>query len=275
MQLLACLTLRGLVLVSAMVVTVASAQHSVPEAGSRAYLERGNAYLHDGQYHKAIAEWEKGLQRDPSNSLLHSMIAITQAQMREERKRQIDRGMHYFFSHPGKACQAWLRVLEITPDDDDAQANVRFLKQESRKHLAALLPAVEEHLRRKEFVQARDLAVKARELACDTDDGSVFIERIKHAYIADLQEKLCLAQRYYQANQYAKAIILLEDLTEEELLPVADLAQTYMFLGYAYEALRKNDKAVWCFRNALRFNPSIDIQQDIPAQFQGIFSSTR
>jgi predicted Zn-dependent protease len=73
------------------------AQESAVIAQSRAFVEeqhrKGMQLLQAGKYSEAIAEWQRGLERDPSNAKLKDLIAKTQGEQRSrtaELKRQAE-----------------------------------------------------------------------------------------------------------------------------------------------------------------------------------------
>ena len=239
------------------------------------HIERGNRHLRAGEYGEALREWEMGLRKDPSNSMLHTLIAITKVQIRPEKKRQIALGTRHFFTKPGKACKAWLRVMQMDPDDAEARRNVELLQEEIEKRVSDLTSAAEQHIRRSEFIDARDLAVEIMELECDSNNSQLLMEKIRNGYVGHLKDKLGAAQRDYHAGKSVSAVEILEDLTGEDLLSGSDTATVYLFLGYAYAALREDERALASFKSAISFNPTITVRADAPARVHRIFREAR
>ncbi|MDP3013628.1 MAG: tetratricopeptide repeat protein [Candidatus Subteraquimicrobiales bacterium] len=240
------------------------------------HVEEGNRYLREGNYRDALKEWEKGLEIDSGNSSLNALITITKVQMKEEKEIQINIGIKYFFSEPGKAIKAWETVLRIDPDDADARENVKRLREEIDRRIKVLIPEVEERLQRKEFLYAKDSAMEILKLDPGSQQGKELVDRIKEAYIENLREKLKGAQNHYYAGKYNKAIENLEDLVKEKLLdPIEDTPTAYMFLGYCYGTTGEEEKAIESFRNALRFSPQIEVSSDVPLKIKNIFYKAR
>ena len=242
----------------------------------RRSIEQGNKYLREGNYREALKEWAAGLEIDPGNSTLNSLITITKVQMREEKEIQIKNGTKYFFGEPGKALKAWEAVLRIDPDDADAKENVKRLNEEINKRIKVLASEAEERLRRGEFLYARDSTMEILKIDPGSAIGNELVERIKDAYTQELKKKLKNAQDYYYNGSYKKAIEILEDLVMEKMLdPMKDTPNAYIFLGYSYGAIGEDGKAIENFKNALRFDPRISISPEVPLRIHNMFDKAR
>lgn len=240
------------------------------------YIERGNQYLREGNYKDALKEWEKGLEIDPGNSSLNTLITITKVQMKEEKEIQISIGTKYFFSDPRNALKAWEMVLNIDPEDNDARENVKKLREEINERIKALITEAEKKLQQGEFIYAGELAKKIMQLDPDNQQGKELVKRIEDGYIKELKAKLKKAEGHYSAGRFNRAIEILEDLVEERLLdPIEDTAKAYMFLGYCYGTTGEEEKAIGSFRNALRFSPQIEVSPDVPLSIKNIFYKAR
>jgi tetratricopeptide (TPR) repeat protein len=70
-----------------------AAQETAVAEQTRAFIEeqtkKGMQNLQAGNYGEAIAEWQRGLERDPNNAQLKNLIAKTQGQMRERFAEQL------------------------------------------------------------------------------------------------------------------------------------------------------------------------------------------
>lgn len=240
------------------------------------HIEEGNRYLREGNYRDALKEWGKGLEIDSGNSSLNALITITKVQMKEEKEIQIKIGTECFFSDPGKALRAWESVLNIDPEDNDAKENVKRLREEIDKRIKVLIVEAEKKLQQGEFIYAGELAKKIMQLDPDNQQGKELVKRIEDGYIKELKAKLKKAEGHYHAGRFNRAIEILEDLVGERLLdPIVDTPTAYMFLGYSYGAIDQEEKAIESFKNAIRFNPQINVSSDVPPRIKNIFYKAR
>lgn len=78
------------------------------------YMKRGIAYSNKGQYDKAISDFTKAIELNPSEETAYVHRAIAWAKKDQYAEAFIDRGFqHYFKGQYDMACSDWKRACEL------------------------------------------------------------------------------------------------------------------------------------------------------------------
>jgi tetratricopeptide (TPR) repeat protein len=245
------------------------------DKGFQECVEKGNKLRDEERYQEALKVWDECLRHDPGNSMLNSLIMITKGQMIQEEDRYTRIGTKFYYADPGKALQAWRKVVLINPKNEEARENARKLEEEIDGQLAKPLAEAEGMLGNKEFLHAQEIVVEALRLDPRHPKALELLKQIKLSYVADLRDRAVRAEEYYRAGSHARAVRMLEDLVSDKAYPQEDLSRTYTYLGLSYAALGDEQKALESFRNGLRFNQAATVPQDTPDGIKSLFQKAK
>lgn len=126
------------------------------DKGFQECVEKGNKLRDEERYQEALKTWDDCLRLDPSNGMLNSLIMITKGQMVQEEDYYTRIGTKLYYSEPGKALQAWRKVVSIDPQNQEARENARKLEEEIDAQVSKPLAEAEVMLANKEFLHAQE-----------------------------------------------------------------------------------------------------------------------
>lgn len=238
-------------------------------------VEKGNKLRDQERYQEALATWEECLRLDPANSMLNSLIMITKGQMAQEEDRYTRIGTKFYYSEPGKALQAWRKVVSINPQNQEARENAKKLEEEIDAQLSKPLAEAEVLLKNKELVHAQEYVADALRLDPRHPRALELMKQIKAAYVIELKDRAMRAEQYYRTGNYARAARMLEDLVSNKAYPPEELSRSYTYLGISYASLDDDQNALESFRNAIRFNQAAELPQDTPEKIRKLFHKAK
>lgn len=245
------------------------------DKGFQDCVEQGNRFRDQERYEEALRAWEQCLRLDPGNSMLNSLIMITKGQMAQEEDRYTRIGTKFYYSEPGKALQAWRKVISINPQNQEARENAKRLEEEINAQLSKPLAEAEVKLKDKEFLHAQEYVADALRLDPLHPKALELMKEIKVAYVADLKDRAVRAEQYYRGGNYGRAVRMLEDLVFDKAYPPEDLWKAYTYLGLSYASLGDDENARESFRNALRFNGAAELPPDTPERIRILFHKAK
>jgi tetratricopeptide (TPR) repeat protein len=245
------------------------------EKGIQECVEKGNKLRDAERYQEALKVWDDCLRLDPSNSMLNSLIMITKGQAVQEEDYYARMGTKLYYSDPGKALQAWRKVVAINPQNQEAKENAKKLEEEIDAQVSKPLAEAEVMLQNKEFIHAQENVADALRLDPRHPKALDLMKRIKIAYVVELKERAVRAEQHYRGSNYARAVRMLEDLVSDKSYPPEELSRTYVFLGLSYGALGDEQNSLESFRNALRFNRTAGLPLDTPEKIRSLFDKAK
>lgn len=238
-------------------------------------VEKGNKLRDQERYQEALTNWEQCLRLDPANSMLNSLIMITKGQMAQEEDRYTRIGTRFYHSEPGKALQAWRKVVSINPRNQEASENARKLEEEIDAQVSNPLADAEVLLKNKELIHAQEHVADALRLDPRHPKALELMKQIKAAYVIELKDRAGRAEQYYRAGNYGRAARMFEDLVLDKAYPPEDLSRSYTYLGLSYASLDNDQSALESFRNALRFNHGVELPRDTPDKIRELFHKAK
>jgi tetratricopeptide (TPR) repeat protein len=265
----------SLVILSLVFISPGHAVAEQQDKGFQECVEKGNKLRDQERYREALKTWDECLRLDPANSMLNSLIMITKGQMVQEEDRYTRIGTKFYYSEPGKALQAWRKVVSINPQNQEASENARRLEEEIDAQLSKPLVEAELALKNKEFLHAQEYVADALRLDPRHPKALELMKQIKVAYMGELKGRAVRAEQYYRAGNHARAVRMFEDLVSDKSYPPEELSRTYTYLGLSYASLDDEQNALESFRNALRFNQAAELPQDTPERIRSLFHKAK
>jgi hypothetical protein len=220
------------------------------------FLERANRALQDGNYRQTHDLVQQGLEQFPGDAALEALASLATVQANEESRRLVEHGLETFFDNPGVSCRAWMRLLQIDPDDQNATRNVEVLSRRLDEKLDRLERAAEVSIEAGDWKNAMRQATALAESECLYKRSAPLIERIDSSYRQAVTQKLDLITQQVQRGDCSQGQQL-EEIAGETLLSRQQTAKTYLLIATC--ALRADDgsRARASLHNALSFDPEL------------------
>ena len=255
--------------------TTSATLHAGQEQSRDSYLQRANRALQDGDYLQARTLVAEGLQQFPGDAALDALASLTRVQADEERRRLVERGLETFFENPGVSCRAWMRLLQIEPDDENATRNVEALSRRLETELDQLERAAEDSIQARDWAGAMRYASELGELECLYKRSTPLIARIDASYRDALVADLDLLIQQVQRGECASHRKRLDLMAGETLLSRQQTAKAYLLIATCEYRAEEVEKARNSLNNALSFDPELKAPDWLDSEVQTLLRAIR
>ena len=214
----------------------------------------GISYFGQGEYDKAISEFEKSIQLDPDHTESYYYLGqcYLQKGMIEYNKKNILNLKAYSLWRKAKeisdqAISLYEKIIKDNPEDLNS-----YLKLGNIYEIRSWVPFINE------YDQALNYYLKALELEASSSSArntgiSVFLN-LRIGYI------------YFEKKNYSQAIEYLERVAEMS----PQNAEAYYYLGLSYDKIGEKEKALASFTKVLELAPQSEFAQEAEKELKKI-----
>jgi tetratricopeptide (TPR) repeat protein len=212
----------------------------------------GMSYFGQGEYDKAISEFEKSIQLDPDHTESYYYLGqcYLQKGILEYNNKHILKAYSFYrksYEISEKVIPQYEKMIKDNPEDLNSYLRLSYIYE-----IRSMVPFINE------YDQALSYYLKALELEASSSSArntgiSVFLN-IRIGYI------------YFEKKNYSQAIEYLERATE---MSPQNVEATY-YLGLSYDKIGEKEKALTSFTKVLELAPQSDFAREAEKKLKKI-----